>query len=514
MREKLKVFGIPIMVMLLFVLALFVHQLVLVKELPQPNWSRSIPLEYTSEERPQVFSNKEDVFFAGDGKVHQFTLDQKLNTKDKVMDTKITRGYPFWADGKKFVYYKDEDLVSTVDQQDTILSSGITGLGTGVNDVYFWSNQELKHYNPQEGSLTNVHSFPSEVSAVHVGDNGSGIVQVKLDDTRDYVYYMDENQEVSKEPFLVLNTSPNKKVDHLTYHVKNEELILLYSEKSRTQGNLSYKVYKVQVPLNEIGSSIEKGTAIEFVNHENGEKLSSPSGAEFVNVSGKEAVMFTSEGQRIGDNSSIKLYLAPYEDRTTLEGLPISTSKHVTYSPEKVGQSLVWLSYDGDTYELFAASQDKEVMAASAEWSSRSVKEAINNGVVMMFSSLITVLTSFYWVLPSLFLLIIMYIFKPNTFETEGINWVEYASIVIFLIMPINYTSDAMNAYFYQMAPDYITFPGGGYALLLLISVVTTIIWKIGRDPDWGAFAGAFYFMGVYILFYITSIGPYIFNLF
>ncbi|WJV30622.1 hypothetical protein QTG56_06175 [Rossellomorea sp. AcN35-11] len=58
MREKLKVFGIPICVMLLFVAALFFHQLLLVKELPQPEWSRSLPLDFTSKERPPGVSKR------------------------------------------------------------------------------------------------------------------------------------------------------------------------------------------------------------------------------------------------------------------------------------------------------------------------------------------------------------------------------------------------------------------------------------------------------------------------
>jgi hypothetical protein len=49
---------------------------------------------------------------------------------------------------------------------------------------------------------------------------------------------------------------------------------------------------------------------------------------------------------------------------------------------------------------------------------------------------------------------------------------------------------------------------------LLVISALTSLLWKFGRDPDWGTFGGVFYFMGIYILLYATSMGPYIFNLF
>lgn len=83
-----------------------------------------------------------------------------------------------------------------------------------------------------------------------------------------------------------------------------------------------------------------------------------------------------------------------------------------------------------------------------------------------------------YWFLPSLFLLILLYIFRPNVFEKDGISWAEYVAVILFLFMPVSYTGNAMNAYFYQVAPDYFIFPGSSYILLLLISAMTWIIWK------------------------------------
>ncbi|NMH70334.1 hypothetical protein HF072_16255 [Bacillus sp. RO3] len=132
----------------------------------------------------------------------------------------------------------------------------------------------------------------------------------------------------------------------------------------------------------------------------------------------------------------------------------------------------------------------------------------------MLFSSLITILVSFYWVLPSLFILILLYMFKPNIFEKEEINWVEYTCIIVFLVMPITFITKAMGDYYYSSAPGYLIFSGSEYVLLIVISVISSFLWKMGRDPDWGTFGGVFYFIGIYILLYAASIGPYIFKLF
>ncbi len=257
------------------------------------------------------------------------------------------------------------------------------------------------------------------------------------------------------------------------------------------------------------------GEKVEFVHSETGQKLMSPGGVQLMTLDGKEMIVLTSEGTRIGDDNSISLYAAPFEKATSFSAAPVSTTKHVSYPPMKISdEAMVWMNYDGDTYKLTGNSRNPEVIAASTNWSKSSVKEAINNGVLMMFSSLVTIMTSFYWVLPSLFLLILMYIFRPNAFEKDGISWVEYLAIIIFMFMPISYTQDAMNAYFHLMAPGYLVFPGSAYAVTIFLSILTLVIWKFGRDPDWGSMSGAFYYMGMYMMFYITFIGPYIFNLY
>ncbi|MGM0827933.1 MAG: hypothetical protein ACQEU4_06930 [Bacillota bacterium] len=84
----------------------------------------------------------------------------------------------------------------------------------------------------------------------------------------------------------------------------------------------------------------------------------------------------------------------------------------------------------------------------------------------------------------------------------------------MFLVMPLTFISKATGEYFYFAAPKYLMFSGNEYIVLLVISALTSLLWKFWRDPDWGTFDGVFYFMGIYILLYATSLGPYIFNLF
>jgi hypothetical protein len=515
-RANFKAFGIPFMLVLLLIGALFFHQLLKVKQQPDPDWSRSIPLGYTSEERPLAFYGDEALFLASNGKVDQFSFDESLNpTKGITLNTSVTRGQPFWTDGSMVIQVKDEQLVSTKDNEDKILDDKVTGISTSSNAIYYWKQQTLYSLTLNDLSSKEVFRFPGEVLEAYIGNDGSVLLQIRQDDAHSHLYYMDDGLKLVKSPFAVVNTSTNHHINGLSFVKENGQMTVLYNEEMRAQGTLSYKILKLQTSIADIGKSIVKPLKIEFTNVQSGFKLQSPRSVQFASFHGEPSIFFTSESHRVGGQNAIGLYVSPFSDSNQFGATPVNTTKHFTYSPIQItDKSIAWLDYDGDYYELFGASQDEKAIVKSTKWSKRSVKEAVNNAVLMLFSSLITILVSFYWVLPSLFVLILLYMFKPNIFEKEDINWVEYASIILFILMPLTFIGKAMGDYFYLSAPEYLTFTGSEYILLLIISALTAFLWKIGRNPDWGTFGGAFYFMGIYILLYVTSIGPYIFNLF
>ncbi|BCB04355.1 hypothetical protein [Bacillus sp. KH172YL63] len=516
MRAKLKTFGVPLLFILAFVGALFFQQLQQVKEQPHPDWSRSIPFDFTSEERPLAFNGEEGLFLASKGSVTGFTFNEAMEvTNEKTIDTSVTRGKPFWTDGNKVIQMKDDQLISTENGKTNVLAEQVTGISTASDSVYYWNMDTLFMLNPTDTAAKEIHRFTEEILDVYIGKEGHAIVQVRQDDTHAQLYYLDAAEGITGNPLAVVDTATNHHMKGLSFMVKNDQLTILYNDEMRTQGTLSYKIMKLQTAMDSIGDSLLKPEPVEFTNEVSSYKLQSPRSVQFTSLNGEDYILFTSESHRVGDDNAVSLYAAPFENASNFNAAPIGTTKHFTYSPVQISeQSIAWLDYGGDYYELFGASQNEQVIANSVEWTKRSVKEAVNDTVLMLFSSLITVLVSFYWVLPSLFVLILLYMFKPNVFEKEGIIWVEYASIILFMAMPFTFIGKAMGDFFYFAAPDYLTFSGSEYVLLLLISVLAALLWKWGRDRDWGSFGGAFYFMGIYILLYVTLIGPYVFNLF
>ena len=154
MRAKLKTFGIPILFILLFVGALFFQQLLQVKEQPHPDWSRSIPFDYTSDERPLVFSGEEGLFLSSKGSVTQFSFNESLDAKKvSTLHTSVTRGKPFWTDGFRVIQIKDDQLTSTESGDVKTIAEVVTGISTSSKTVYYWNKEHLFSLNTKDLSV-------------------------------------------------------------------------------------------------------------------------------------------------------------------------------------------------------------------------------------------------------------------------------------------------------------------------------------------------------------------------
>ncbi|UTE73196.1 hypothetical protein M1I95_01210 [Rossellomorea marisflavi] len=515
MKEKLKVWGIPMTLVILIIGGMFLHQLLKMKEPPQKDWSRSVSLDQSFEDRPQLFNGSGDLFISSGGKIQGLTVKEGLRVEEKqALDVDVSGSNPYWTDGKKVIYYEDAKLLSHEGGKVSVLSEGVTGIETDTSSVYYWTGGTLYEMDPLTMDAGKIHSFKQEIDQVTIGKDGDALVQTKADDTHVQFHYIDREQRASA-PFLLLEKNSSKQVENATYEIADGQLTLFYSETARSQGQLTTATYKVELPVDEVGDELQKAEKVRFVNADNGLDLESPGDIQLAEIDGEATLLLTAEGQEIGDFNAIALYKAVPNKDGSYQALRLNTTRHLTQSPLPLSDNeVVWFNYNGGTYELYGTSQNDEVINSSLHWTKASVKEALLNGTLMLFSSLVTGLTSFYWVLPSLFILILLNIFKPNVFEREGISMAEYVTILIFLIMPFTYTGKAMGDYYYQVAPDILSFSGSGYAVMIVISVLTALVWKFGRNEEWGPFAGVFYFMGTYILLYISLIGPYMFNLF
>jgi hypothetical protein len=516
MKEKFKAFGIPFLVISALLAALYFHQLSTMTKLPNEEWSRSISLPYEGKEMPISFQRGNELYLTNVDKVNKFVFGEGLTIEDSAeINMDIPRGYPFWTDGERFLTLSKGNLTLTHEGEEELIDQDVTGLATDERTVLYWKSGTVYKYDIDNENANEIHSFPNEIIDIVLGSDGSYAVIHQRDDANGEVFFVKSDGEMIENPVLAVKNSAYDKLGNVVMTTTEEKVSLIYGRQMRTGGSLSFNMYKASGPIDELESTPLSVQKLMFINKENNAKLESPDYAKIVNLSDGPHLMFTAEGQRIGDNNAMRLYSGQLDAGDQIEALPVNTNNNVAQNPMKVNdESAVWISFSGDHYQLYGASQDAEVKAVSTELDAEDWKLSAYNAFLMLFSSMVTVLTSFYWFLPSLTLLLTLYILKPNIFEKDDINWVEYASILIFLVMPFTYMNKAMNPYFYEMAPFYYTFPNSGSILLVLMSIVTAAVWKWGRDPDWGTFAGVFYFMLVYMMIYIFSVGPYIFNLF
>ncbi|MGF2616690.1 hypothetical protein FZC84_02690 [Rossellomorea vietnamensis] len=515
MKEKFKAFGLPLAVISVLIGIVFFQQLHTLTELPDENWSRSIPFEMETEEKPIVFQKENEVFYSEEDKVHHFSVNDGLEVKNEGdISFTVPRGYSFWTDGEQFVTLSQGVLkVSGVSEK--IIAEEVSGVATQEDKIIFWQESNVFNLDLETWEPIALHSFTNEVANVFFGSDGGYVIAQQTDDVNADLFYVTADDTVNANPFMKVANNKNNKLGNLAYTVQNGEITFLYDTQMRSQGVLSYSMYMAKAPLSELGSNSLKPETVEIINEANGAKLETPRYVQFMKSTENPTLLFTAEAQGVGAGNAVALYTGTYDGSSTIRSSSITTTDGISHFPvDGFGDSIVWLDYKGGSYSLYGASQSPEVMAASTDLSSRSWKEAGINTVLMLGSSMVTILVSFYWVLPSLLLLIVLYMTKPNIFEKEEINWVEYVSIAIFAAMPFTFIDKAMNGYFYEIAPSYLTFTGSSWILLLIITAVSAGVWKLGRDPEWGTFGGAFYFIGVYIMLYVTSIGTYVFNLF
>jgi hypothetical protein len=516
MKEKLKAFGVPLLVILALIASLFFQQLSTMTKLPNEEWSRSIALDYKGKELPISFQRGNELYLTNVDEVKKFVITEGLSvesTEEIAMD--VPRGYPFWTDGEAFITLSKGNLELTRKGGTEVIDENVTGIATDEENVLFWKKGDVYTYLLESGETNKIHTFQNDVIDIVFEDSGSYAVIHQKDDANAEVFLADPSGDLIEKPVLTVKNSRYDQLGSLVMNIEGDALTIVYGREMRTGGSLSFNMFKASGKVSELGAEPLSGQQLKFINEESDYELDSPDYASLFTLAGELHLVFTAEGQRIGDGSDMRLYSGVLQDGNQVSAKPVNTNNNVAQNPMKANEeSLLWISFNGNYYQLYGASQNSQVKAESLELSTEDWKLSAFNSFLMLFSSMVTVMTGFYWFLPSLTLLLLLYILRPNIFEKDDINWVEYASILIFIIMPYTYMSKAMNPYFYEMAPIYYTFDYSGIIVPLIISIVTAIVWKIGRDPDWGTFAGVFYFMLVYMMFYIFSVGPYIFNLF
>ncbi|MGM0844740.1 MAG: hypothetical protein ACQEUT_07155 [Bacillota bacterium] len=516
MKQKFKSFGIPLLVITLLISALFFHQLSTMTKLPNEEWSRSLPFDYEGKEVPITFQRENEVYLTNIDEVKKFTFNQGLTIESsESISMDVPRGYPYWTDGNQFITLSGGQLTLSADGEIAVIDEEVTGIATEEEKVLYWKKGVVYEYVPADRKSSEIHSFSQEIIDVVFGNDGSYAIIHQKDDANAEVFLVSTTGELTNTPVITVKNSTYDQLGSLVFYTAEEELTLVFGRKMRTGGSLSFNMFKATGSISSLETTPLTVQKLNFTNEETGSTLQSPDYAKLAVLNGELNLVFTAEGQRIGDSRNRRLYAGKLVEGDRLESRPINTNQNVAQNPLKIDEeSLLWVSFDGDYYRLFGASQNSEVKEASTELTAEEWKQSAYNAFLMLFSSMITLLTSFYWLLPSLTLLLLLYILRPNIFERDEINWVEYSSILLFVIMPFTYMNRAMNSFFYEVAPAYLTFNYSGTILLVIISIVAAIIWKAGRDPEWGTFAGVFYYMLLYMMLYIFSIGPYIFNLF
>ncbi|MEI5908701.1 hypothetical protein WAK64_16760 [Bacillus spongiae] len=514
--RKLKTFGIPIVLCSCLFLVLYFQQLNEIKQLPNDEWSRSLPLDVSLSESKQVFHNDNKMYLTSSTDVQVVELNQQMTTQGDTLPLKVDKGKGFWTNEEKFVYLNKKRVILSDLSSETVIAENVSNVKGADEQVVYWTDNTLYRLNPDTGETTLLSTFENNVEDVYFLNSGEILVLIPNDwNTKANLYLLNDQDDL---PILLssINTGQQSIIDGISGTIQeNGHIFLLMEKNGRSQGNITYYSYKMEGTIEDFINNTVPLEKINFYDKDSQHQFENSHSLSNFRMKDKTTFTFLAEGLGVTKKNDTSLYLGELKGNK-VESRLISTTDHVANDPFYANDlsSIYWLIYNGESHKLYFSSTDEAVIKDSLTLSKEDYSNAFYNSFLMLFSGFIVLLTSFYVYLPSLTFLIYLNIFKPNVLESEGIHLVEYVSIGMFLVMPIFYLATAMDSFFYSIAPSYLTFDGSLWVISFVLSLITTLVWKWGRDPDWTAMLGSFYFMIVYMLLFMISVGPYFFDLF
>ncbi|MEI5908700.1 hypothetical protein WAK64_16755 [Bacillus spongiae] len=514
--RKLKTFGIPIVLCSCLFLVLYFQQLNEINQLPNDEWSRSLPLDVSLSESKQVFHNDNKMYLTSSSGVQVVELNQQMTTQSDTLPLKVDKGKGFWTNGEKFVYLNKKRVILSDLSSETVIAENITDVKGADEQVVYWADNALYRLYPDTGETTLLSTFENNLENVYFLNSGEIVVSTPNEwKTKANLYLLNSQDDL---PILLssVDTGYQFSINGISGNIEaNGKILLLIEKNGRKQGNITYQSFIMEGTIEDFINNTVPLEKIKFYDKDSQHQFYSFHSLSNFLMKDKTTFTFLAEGIGVFKKNDFSLYLGELKGNK-VESRLISTTDHVANDPFYANNfsSIYWLIYKGESHKLYFSSNDEAVIKDSLTLSKEDYFNAFYNSFLMLFSGFIVLLTSFYVYLPSLAFLIYLNIFKPNIMESEGVHLVEYVSIGMFLVMPIFYLATAMDSFFYSIAPSYLTFDGSLWVISFVLSLLTTLVWKWGRDPEWTAMLGSFYFMFVYMLLLIFSVGPYFFDLF
>ncbi|MCA0986468.1 hypothetical protein [Guptibacillus algicola] len=501
----MKKLGLPIGAGLVILLFVFLHQLNLIQQQPDENWSRTMELGLSVEDNEVFVANEEDstdIYISGDP-ARKLNVTTELEVSSQELQYNIPEGYSFFIDDEQAIFKENDQLIHSKAGTETPILDGIEGINTTATGIVSWSKHKLYFVSP-DGEIKNEVTFDQEeqVKSAVVTEEDN-VILYALTGTMNRIYYV--NPE--KAPELIMETKIVAGDYYSNFQAveKEETTAFTYTIFATRNGSKLINTYYAE----SSGEGVVEPKLLKINNPETGNTFSKPSYFSLGIEDGEPTLLFSANDLISPKKSVISIYQAKKNEDGWVASRR-STSEELSIRPIALnGDAIVWLDKEKSGFELHGASTSNSVVEESTKTTGGDIKFALFDtfsAIVGMFAML--AFSFGFLILPAFAL---MYLYFSNTTALErDKRWVEWTIVTLFVGSQIAFLPSILDGPFQYLAPNYLTFSGAGYVWPLLIFVFSYMISRLGQDNEWTILQKTSYQLGINLGIVVLLLGPYI----
>jgi hypothetical protein len=510
-NRRLRMFIFPVVCILVLISLLIYHNLNEETALPSQSWSRSIDLEVTTgNQNPFIRKDAENyhIYTSVEGEISHQVVDPELNVIDQnrlpLDGTSDIRD--LWAKESVLLYFQDERLQFFDGTDTSTLVDEIDGMAAAEDIVTYWRGNEIFSVDPSSFSSKKIVQAEHDIETVKVSKGSSSLLVVTNSDENKLTatFYQENNAGYKSFPIFTKSSFGNKVLGGFNFVEHENELTIVYSSISLAQGNRTYTNYLTTIDVTQEYTEIPFEKVTIYDEKTNAELQYEEEMQLLLDDEGELSLWLIAKGEITPKHEAVNIYEASETDGRWLAARR-SNTYNFSHPPYGLyDEALFWKDlFASGQYSLMAAGTDPNLIEESQQAQEADWERALSDSSVALASSLITLLFSLGWVVPTL---IYLFIFSEKT-DT----WVKVVAYSIYVGMQLLIFPLLMTSSFEAYAPSLLTFTGSSFVLPILLAALVWSFTRYARSNDWGILIEVSFFMTVNSLITMFLIGPYVF---
>lgn len=498
----------------LFIIPLFISNLIEERNLNAIGWSRSIDLQESAINKStfqRVNNNGMNLYFAeSNSSIKKIEIDpQTLIVKDQnILKVPSNPYYKYWLspDDKEMVYLANETLYRFTSTGNQTLHNQVDELSVNEETILFLSGTKVFSVDTKEFSTTELfqdekllhialdQNSPSYVSLHKYGEVGG--IEFKYHKWNGEKYI--SNSVYIKDSF----TQPVTNIDFAEW---NNQFTLIYETTDISGGGKEVTHHYMEIPLIHSQKGEDRYETKLKVFDSNFSEITTVREIRFEILNGKLKMILEGNGELKESVHHQNLYIATVEDGRWVADR-ISTNYDPVVKPLiTVDNFASWMIHDGRHYKIIAANTSQNIIKDSRSITSNDVGKALEDTLFGLTSSLVMLLFTVLLVVPALII-----IFISKFFEVKNTKKAELITNGIFTICLYFLLTRLLPGNFSIKAPVYLTFNGSLWVILIFVIGISYFVTKLTKHHEWDFEMRVLYFIGLCVWSVSLLVGPYI----